>query len=256
MLTDEWFVGLSCTERGFWMQLILLAKAWGDTGVITTRSRTALAQAVGMDGKTCSRFCLRFVRDLRIKVIEHQGKFLSIEIVNYQYYQGLSPKKDGKNGAQKAPSVGENSPLIEEQTRQDKYIGAADAGRSDIFQEVMDYYNLKTKRNWSLTDARKKMLKVRLKTFTVEQLKDAIDGITSRPHNLGQNQTNTVYLDFELIFRNDGQVDKYRQDRVAKKTPAVKYWEPEKPQTPEEQERAEAAKRELLQTAREKGILR
>lgn len=131
---------------------------------------------------------------------------------------------------------------------------AAIADRSE-FVEIINHYNLKTKRDWSLTDARKKMLKARLKQFTVEQLKDAIDGITSRPHNLGQNQTNTVYLDFELIFRSDAQVDKYRQDRVAKKPATVKYYEPPPEPTAEEKEmRARIAKQagELAKELRQK----
>lgn len=263
MFNDNWFISLPCNARGLWIQLVVYAKMVGDTGVVSMRSYSAMAAVCGCDDSSVAKYLRKFAEVGKINLIETGEKSLTIEIVNYDYYQRGDVVSDFKNG--------ENSPKVEksekpksakirpipDQTRPDqKYIGDTACAVRPELQEIMDYYNLKTKRNWKLTDARKRMLKVRLKTFTVDQLKDAIDGITSRPHNLGQNQTNTVYLDFELIFRNDEQVDKYRQDRVAKKTPAVKYWEPEKPQTPEEQERAEAAKRELLQTAREKGILR
>lgn len=253
MLTDEWFVSLNCAERGFWMQLILIAKAWGDTGVITTRSGAAIGQATGLDGKTARKFLGKFLENARLEVVEQTGKFLTIKIVNYQYWQQFSIKKDGKNGLEKPTGGREISPIIVDRdiTETDR---SANAGRPE-FQEVIDYYNLKTKRNWSLTDDRKRMLRLRLKRFTVDQLKDAIDGITSRPHNLGQNQTNTVYLDFELIFRNDAQVDKYRQDRVAKKTTTVKEWQPEIV-TPEQSQAAETARQEAMKKLREQGVLR
>lgn len=257
MLNDEWFVSLSCNARGLWMQLILIAKQVGDTGVVSMRSYSAMAAMCGCDDSSVAKYLRNFAEAQKITIVKTGEKSLTIEIVNYAYYQRGDVVNDFKNG-EKSPErhkkTGEKSPY--NKTRQDRteIDRSADAGRPE-FQEVIDYYNLKTKRNWSLTDDRKRMLRLRLKRFTVDQLKDAIDGITSRPHNLGQNQTNTVYLDFELIFRNDAQVDKYRQDRVAKKTTTVKEWQPEIV-TPEQSQAAETARQEAMKKLREQGVLR
>lgn len=256
MLNDEWFVSLSCNARGLWMQLILIAKQVGDTGVISMRSYSAMAAMCGCDDSSAAKYLRNFAEAQKVRIMSSE-KSLTIEIVNYSYYQRGDVVSDRIGDDRKSKSrrkMGEKSPYNKTILDKTNIDSAACADRS-VFQEIIDHYNLKTKRNWSLTDSRKNMLKSRLKQFTVEQLKDAIDGITSRPHNLGQNQTNTVYLDFELIFRSDAQVDKYRQDRVAKKPATVKYYEPPIV-TPEQAEASQKAKQEMMKELREKGVVR
>jgi hypothetical protein len=106
MLTDEWFVGLNCNQRGFWMQLILTAKAWGDTGTITFSSWSACAQHMGTERSTCVRCMTKFECDLRIRCTVVKRKFISIEILNYKHWQGLRLQKDGNFHISKC----ENSP--------------------------------------------------------------------------------------------------------------------------------------------------
>ena len=182
-----------------------------------------------------------------------------IQINNFTMHQNLHPnEKESQIPCFNREEIANESRIARSpssSTSTSTSIDSAACADRSVFQEIIDHYNLKTKRNWSLTDSRKNMLKSRLKQFTVEQLKDAIDGITSRPHNLGQNQTNTVYLDFELIFRSDAQVDKYRQDRVAKKPATVKYYEPPIV-TPEQAEASQKAKQEMMKELREKGVVR
>ena len=122
---------------------------------------------------------------------------------------------------------------------------------------VIDHYNEKTRRDFDLNDDRREMLTDRLKKYTVEQLKEAIDGITSRPYNMGQNQENREYLSFELIFKSDSKVDEYRSDVVKKKRKSTKV-EEYKPLFPTGDEviASEKARIEAMRKLKEKGLMR
>lgn len=167
MLTDEWFIGLSCTERGFWMQLILIAKAWGDTGLVTVRSRAAMGSASGLDGKSVGKFLGKFREDGKVIVDEQQGKFLTVKIVNYQYWQGFSLKKDGKNGIEKPTSLTEKSPLIEDRDITETETKRESKSANADYLSIQQSWNLFAEANGlarinSLTEKRKRSIRSRL----------------------------------------------------------------------------------------------
>lgn len=57
---------------------------------------------------------------------------------------------------------------------------------------------------------REKAIKARLKDgYSVEDLCRAVDGIAKSAHHMGQNDSNTVFDDIELICRNAANVDKF-----------------------------------------------
>lgn len=105
MLHDEWFVSLSCLQRGFFMQLILLAKEYGDTGGIFLRNFPVLSQIMGCDCKTTRKILGKFLNDEKISYQERDNGTLQITIHKYLYWQQLkkgkdyvsTPKKSGKN---------------------------------------------------------------------------------------------------------------------------------------------------------------
>jgi len=111
MLSDEWFVGLSCNQRGFFMQLILLAKTWGDSGIFTVRSASALGTATGLDGKIARKYVGEMADAGAIKVRGQRGKFLTIELPNYQKWQEFRLRKGGKNPLAPTQHAGEKSPI-------------------------------------------------------------------------------------------------------------------------------------------------
>lgn len=125
MLNDDWFVSLSCNARGLWMQLILIAKQVGDTGVVSLRSYSALAVMCGCDDSSAAKYLRLFAEVGKISVVKTGEKSLTIEIVNYAYYQRGEVVNDLKSG-EKSPRVrkvtkgqsGEKSPL--NQTRQNR----------------------------------------------------------------------------------------------------------------------------------------
>lgn len=99
---------------------------------------------------------------------------------------------------------------IQEQTiEQTKNIQAEkDAGASGI-SAVFEYWkSTLSKKAHTLTPDRKRIIATRLKTFTVEQLKLAIDGTFKDDWLMGRDERSTkAYNDFETIFRNDSKVE-------------------------------------------------
>lgn len=61
------------------------------------------------------------------------------------------------------------------------------------------------------TDSKEwKLIVLRLREgFTVEDLRDAIDGMHRSPHHIGENPTQTKYLTLELCMRTGSQVSKF-----------------------------------------------
>ena len=69
-----------------------------------------------------------------------------------------------------------------------------------------------------LTAGRKTSVKARLKNYTVDDIKKAIDGCAKSPHHMGGNDQGTVYDDLTLICRNDDKLEYFR-DSIAKVDP-------------------------------------
>lgn len=61
-----------------------------------------------------------------------------------------------------------------------------------------------------LDDKRKRYIRQALKSgYTVIQLKQAIDGCSRTPHNIGQNDRGQVYDGIHVIFRDADQIDRF-----------------------------------------------
>jgi uncharacterized phage protein (TIGR02220 family) len=107
-LHDEWFLGLSLTERGLFLQLIILAKESGDFGSIFARNFTSLGSILGCDGRTCSKILAKFLADKKVIFQENVNGTVKITLLKYQYWQGLKNGKELKKEQGKLPEVGKN----------------------------------------------------------------------------------------------------------------------------------------------------
>jgi DNA-binding transcriptional regulator YhcF (GntR family) len=58
-----------------------------------------------------------------------------------------------------------------------------------------------------LTDKRKKAIRARLRSFSVEELKTAIDNISKSPFHRGENEQGQPFAEIERNFRNDEKVE-------------------------------------------------
>ena len=90
----------------------------------------------------------------------------------------------------------------------------------DCVINIFDYWaNVMGKTNSTrLTDKRKSKIKQRLKNYTVDDIKKAIDGCAKSAHHMGGNDQGTVYDDLTLICRSDDDLERFR-DTIAKVDP-------------------------------------
>ena len=88
----------------------------------------------------------------------------------------------------------------------------------DYWREVMGHPDAKLKAG----SKRARAIRARLKDgYTVEQLKQAVDGCRASPHHRGQNATGTVYDDLELICRDDVHVEQFMAKANGKRMSAL-----------------------------------
>lgn len=102
---------------------------------------------------------------------------------------------------------------IEKRKRKRKASPAVSDETMQQANEVFDYW--REKRNHqgcSLDQKRLQAIVARFsEKYTVQRIKDAIDGIEHSPHHMGKNDRNTVYDDIELICRSGLNVDKFAE---------------------------------------------
>ena len=75
---------------------------------------------------------------------------------------------------------------------------------------VFEYWQTRfNKSKTKLTEDRKRKIRARLSTHSVDQLKEAIDGCASSRYHMGFNNDKKIYNSIDLIFRNAGKVDEF-----------------------------------------------
>lgn len=112
ILHEDWFIELSCLERGILLQLYILAKENGDTGTISYRSSALLAAFLHVERRTFLKFMAKIHASGRIITVKDEPGLYVINIPKYRQYQdlrsGRASQEDGKN-----PSEFGKNPLYE-----------------------------------------------------------------------------------------------------------------------------------------------
>jgi len=95
VLSDSWFLSLNCSERGLFLQLILLAKT-AENSAPKFKSWRAVGELCGSDGKTVRKYLGRFRTFGKCDYKTNEYGMIEVTISNYQFYQSLSPNKEGR----------------------------------------------------------------------------------------------------------------------------------------------------------------
>ena len=131
-----------------------------------------------------------------------------LRVQRYRRNDGVTPEKQDRV-------------LIEEEVekKKEEKKGTNVPSSADA-KAVFEYWQTKAnKPNHTFTVERKKRILTRLQTFTVDQLRQAIDAAVADPFHRGDNERHTEYLDIPTIFKNDAKVENFLFN---KKTPTVK----------------------------------
>jgi hypothetical protein len=141
-------------------------------------------------------------------------QYTLITIANYDFYQ------DGKNYLTQQPTQhqqGSNKGLT---TNNNDNNDNNDNKRKDLLSEsaneFVEWFNSTFGKKHKPATYRNK-LKTRLKTYTIDQLKQACLNMRNNPYMMGDNDNNTVYATLEYISRNNTNIDKWLNMRAAKK---------------------------------------
>jgi len=65
--------------------------------------------------------------------------------------------------------------------------------------------------NTKLTDIREKAIRDRLKSYSQQEIMDAIEGCAASPWHMGNNPEHQLHNDIELICRDDSHVERFME---------------------------------------------
>lgn len=119
---------------------------------------------------------------------------------------------------------GQNPGLEQNRTEQKRTEGVTKKITSNT-ETLIFYFNEKFKSKYQLTPGRRDKCKTRLQTFSVDQIKQAIDNLSSKPFYRGENDSGWK-ADPDYLFRSDEIIDKALNLKTKPKG-IVDTWNPE-----------------------------
>ena len=97
IMDEEWFIELSATARGIFLQLILLAKKQGGTGRISCKNWSDIAHRVGADRATIVRTVRKFQHLCKIEITTERRNILTLFLPKYKKWQQVKNLKEINN---------------------------------------------------------------------------------------------------------------------------------------------------------------
>jgi hypothetical protein len=146
-----------------------------------------------------------------------------VELPDFQKHNGVEAKK--RAVTQKRVSRHRNAasvtPALPDQTRPDHKIDVeldstpvvetngkhAAAVPGDVEQVFEHWQEVWGKRKAQLDEKRRKVIKVALKSYPVDDLRKSISGYRNSPHHRGENDRKTPYDSIELFLRDAQHID-------------------------------------------------
>ena len=102
---DPWFLSLSCLERGLWLQMLVRAKAAGDTGEFSWKNPTHAGQCLGCDGKTLGKFHRKISENSRALIKTLDGGIIRVTLLNYDKWQRVAKAGQRTPVAEKSEKI-------------------------------------------------------------------------------------------------------------------------------------------------------
>ncbi len=175
------------------------------------------------------------------RVVDVEGGWV---LLNYTKYREIASKERKREMTRKRVEKHRDSkkPVTPVKRKKAKSNGSRSASASasksnkkaDPEKEVFEYWRDKTGRtNMAKLDAkRRRLIKARLaETYTVADLKSAVDGCMASPYHQGKNESKTVYTSLELIFRDAGKMEDFM---LKSRHPSGSNGQQQQEQTPEQ----------------------
>lgn len=142
---------------------------------------------------------LSYLKSTNRITIQSTNRFSIIQVQNWEKYQG-SNQPTNQPSKQLATSQQPTSNHKQEckELKNDK----------NIYTPLMETFNKRFGSNYQLTDGRIQKIRTRLKTYTMEQLEEAIITMSQIPFYRGENK-NKWKANPDYLFRSDEQIDRF-----------------------------------------------
>lgn len=169
--------------------------------------RFVLAKKIGVKPITCYKALKRLERYTMVKLTVN-AKYTKITVVNWHVWQSSVNARETQSNTKQEGRINIS-------TNVDMSITNQSTPRN-LFSELVQILGFSDK--VLFTEQRGTKLKQRLKTFSVEQIKQAATAIAEDDFLQGDNKAGKRYGDIDFLLRSDEQLDKYLQASVKKKT--------------------------------------
>lgn len=181
----------------------------------------------------------------RISVIKHLNQLIKLELVSKDrrynsdgfrtsncYHLNLSKETLCKESLRKDfDSLGKDLPLpyVKNLNPNHKEPSEEPKDISQLkIQEIFQYWQTKLNHpEAKLDNKRKQVIKRAMKNYSMEAVKQAIDGCSLSPFNMGENDSKKKYDNLDLIFRDADHVEQFVS--IAKNPPPVERSQPKDP---------------------------
>lgn len=122
-------------------------------------------------------------------------------------------RRKNREGKENNISISYDSHMEDEDEYKDEDINI------NAIKEIFDFWKIELNHPKTKLDSKtKKSIQDRLKEgYSIERIKEAIVNIKNIPHNMGQNDRNTVYDSLELICRSGANVDRFAETKIKTK---------------------------------------
>lgn len=199
MLKWEWYddpntfrIFMHCLLKANWKD-----KKW--RGVLIKRGsfitgRNVLSKELGISSQSI-RTSLTKLKSTNELTIKTTNKYSVVTVSNYNTYQQVTSQPPHKQ-----PTTNQQLTTTNKDNKDNK---------KDI-ETFISHFNTRFSKRYQETKGRELKLKARLKTYTMDQLLEAIDKLSESKFHIGQNDNNWE-ADPDFLLRSDEQVDKWRQ---------------------------------------------
>jgi hypothetical protein len=213
---SEWLADLAPAGRLAWIELLGYVKAHGYNGRVRHVTRNIFSRRFSIPKEDVSAMLDAAQGDGALLLVdgdwvitgwvEHQGDPTAVERVRRSRERQKEPENVTRN-RRNVTVLTATETETETDRRMDTSVSMS--AQADAVREVFDYWRTKTGHTTAtLTKDRRAKIKARLRVFSADQLRRAIDAAACDPFLQGDNDRAKRYDWPETIFRNDAAAER------------------------------------------------
>lgn len=163
--------------------------------------RKQIAQGTGLNEATVYKVTQRLTTKYQAIDMKSNNKFTEFSVLNWARYQQDDPKVTQEVTTKEQVAVTKSNTLKEYKNKEIRNIYTP-------LQEYLTAFNSKFNKSYKPTKGRELKLKLRLKSYSLEQILQALDGLSKSKFHMGENDRGWQ-ADPDFLIRSEEQIDKF-----------------------------------------------